>query len=122
MSNKLDTQHIDFLVAKKIMGWDLTATGGGEFGWREWIDANSWTVIPQRNWKPSTEIADVWKVMEKFPFGQWAVILASCERGWQCKIYSLDGPEEYSIAETAPLAISLAALKAAGVDVTEFAP
>lgn len=73
----------------------------------------------------STDIADAWQLIERHP--HYVYVIRSNEdkytgkwkehMTWRCRFYA---PEKFEIeADTAPLAICLAALKALGVEVEE---
>jgi hypothetical protein len=62
----------------------------------------------------STNIADAWLVVEKMQEKGWLVSIRNFPK-WTCEICFYDPIIVY--AETAPLAICLAALKACGVEV-----
>lgn len=65
-------------------------------------------------WMPTRCIEQAWQVLEKIemPFGHDWVITGPSEDFWECKIEDEYGKElSMKTAETAPLAISLAALK-----------
>lgn len=69
-------------------------------------------------WTPpySTEISAAWEVVEKFPAMQ--LFKYANGLGWDCYWHAESGPlNVHAQAETAPLAICLAALKALGVEV-----
>lgn len=138
-------RELDALVAEKVMGWvnvaclngGNTPTGEPDDDWNR--DARNdprhgGTGIPQvhRLEVPdySTQINDAWEVVEKLKRDGWNVSLGG-DNGWGCTIYKIhaQGGKNFSStweesfgpinAETAPLAICLAALKAVGYDVVQ---
>jgi hypothetical protein len=80
-------------------------------GNKEWFTESDLTSIRILIPRYSTNIADAWLVVEKYPDG---VEILKCPDGYICYIYT---DEEYRTeAETAPLAICKVALKACGVE------
>lgn len=117
MSDKLDSEHIDFLCAKKIMGYGLSAIGDGALGWSVPTGENRSEVIPQSQWRPSEKIADAWKVLEKFSAVGFVASVQRLKSGkWMCFIDN-DSGLGFASGDSAPMCICLAALKVVGVDV-----
>jgi hypothetical protein len=127
-------RELDALVAEKVMGWRLEERG---YVATFWVDENgkvkraaepcSIDFCSCEVFSPSTDISDAWKVVEKL-----GIIPNSFYIGYKTdkngkKIYRAFFQKENPIttliytyeadAETAPLAICLAALKAVGVEV-----
>lgn len=122
-------RELDALVAEKVMGWKWCENDIGkeslqppseEYAFLSpnhpvfWADEKGYTKIMPHY---STNIADAWKVVEKMRENFWVqvdvgdIILCSMgEYGFVCSTIQAE-------AETAPLAICLAALKAMGVEV-----
>lgn len=109
-------RELDALVAEKVMGWKLSnATDGTEY----WDNGKFCGGIWPKEWNPSTNIADAWNVVEKMKSKDYLFSLKNIVKGtftfsltdWggNCSTYAAE-------AETAPLAICLAALKAVGVE------
>lgn len=125
-------RELDALVAEKVMGWSLNAHG-------EWLNSdqsftgwhtNESKYDPCHNcgrsnlWHPSTSIEAAWEVVEKMG----GVFRMSTTLGGQYRVTFSDVTvdsysEEYDVgrkydkealADTAPHAICLAALKAVG--------
>lgn len=119
---------IDRLVAEKVMGWPefsgigfpgrcpcfrVTHNGYIEKVLRPaddgWIGAS---------WRPSEDMATAWEVVETFPLED--VMLGPAHNAttgrWEWSV-CFNNPEDIAYANTAPLAICLAALKAKGVEV-----
>src|SRR5690606_29597765 len=120
----MNLREIDRLVAEKVMGWRLKSFPGGGGGFSAWLNddgkimkyENDCTLDaqPYDFWRPTTNIADAWQVVEKFE----SVDLTKKELGYICWIHDNGGSECNNIPqETAPLAICLAALKTVGVEV-----
>lgn len=130
--SELTSEQIDALLATRIMGWELLEVDyiGSEYetlrqkelaDWiREvgiesvgsyWINVEKdfWT---DERWSPSTDIAQAWRVLEHFRRNGYSVVLQTLKGRWVC---SLNG-ELFcmEVADTAPLAICLAASKALG--------
>lgn len=125
------SREIDFQVAERVMGWTK-----GMLYWRD-RDGNDTEryeeysgypedgegVTPNSAWSPSTDIADAWQVVETLVKRfYWLVQVAHCIDmnspimvGWMCRVntYGLNIVER---ADTAPMAICLAALKVAEAD------
>lgn len=133
-------RELDALVAEKVMGLpitDFTKTAcqpyyswGGEYTNIHYAPNNEPYVVtgvekagcPQvrRIDDYSTSIADAWQVVEKLR--ERNVISISCmiNRKWRCEIVQAESAPQQPInafADTAPLAICLAALAATGVDI-----
>lgn len=118
------SRELDAIVAEKIMGylWWHRSEGCNQLyepGSAEW--AADMELIPGKHeteYPPvlgvphySTDIAAAWTLIERHPF---YVYIARVHGFWQCNFYA---PEAFkATADTAPLAICLAALKAAEVD------
>lgn len=102
---------LDALVAEKVMGWK--STGMLELSVTDeepWLDENQcekWCTP-----KYSTDIAAAWKVVEKFSS---RFSMSRDALGWHANMTPFVGGD--CIADTAPHAICLAALKAVGVEV-----
>lgn len=110
-------RELDALVAEKVMEWmwyDGRGTGGPSY-WQDKDGEYSWCAY----WNPSTEIADAWEVVEALRDKGFIVnILIDSPENSTLVSCSLHKPDLYEtmiveqIAETAPLAICRAALKA----------
>lgn len=114
-------REIDALVAEKVMGFGRSTTPP------DW--PQQWR-MPSKNpsaehrkeypywyksFEPSTKIADAWEVVEKMAPDDDEFRLTRHRRGrWLCTFKFFDGLSEG--AETAPMAICLAALAVFGVD------
>lgn len=96
---------IDELVAQDILGWSWSTEDGA-------------VMSPDRNWyagidfKPSTDISDAWKVVEKMSLFSGEYYL------YDNSVWTF--PDDiYVNASTVEMAICLAALKAKGIEVEE---
>jgi hypothetical protein len=101
-------RELDALVAEKIMGWKVEY---GELGHEHFTENGEIKFLPFY----STNISDAWEVVEKFD----DISVSKDKKEFLCEIVVFNGNigrvyEAY--AETAPLAICLAALKAVGYD------
>ena len=122
-------QEIDRLIAEKIMGWrsyDYAQGPENELPRIEWSDQRDlWLLWREKDqdalhWRPSTDIASAWEVIEKIANEGPYKIEVHRYKGdsfWTIKAYH---PEGYSKSCTTsskqmPLAISLAALKSVGI-------
>jgi hypothetical protein len=103
-------RELDALIAEKVMGTNVFDFKGLPSYW----DANIRRDIPHY----STNIADAWLVVEKLVKQCYQFGLANESDGkYFCSLF-FDGAGTFEeSAETAPLAICLAALKACGVEV-----
>jgi Phage ABA sandwich domain len=115
--------ELDALVAREVMGWD--AFGLDEL-WhikgKRSTDVTEWGtphacegVTTNLMWRPSTDIASAWAVVEKMH--ERHCVHLDGGLGWGCKISDAGGLTQatWSVvanAETAPLSICIAALKA----------
>lgn len=118
-------RELDALIAEKVMGWKYRGygNGGGEWtfnGQKMAFGGLNGGSLPHY----STNIADAWMVVEKM--GRWhgfdfMIVMPDPEQTFHLRTYEAgwyeatnDGPERrvVSDADTAPLAICLAALKA----------
>lgn len=126
-------QNIDELVATHVMGWKKEQTGK-LIEWFKYYGEKRYNISYQVSiFHPSTNIADAWTVVEKMNDHGYNVCLNTAHetcggvrRGeaksgdLHCNFFKRNDDVWTSnsvYADTAPLAISLAALKAIGVDV-----
>jgi hypothetical protein len=107
----MNLREIDRLVAEKVMGWEPEEIEGSVYlsGYVLYKREEP-PHIPDYQFKPSTNIQDAWLVVEKFPCLQLTKL---AENRYTCRFYLGDT----AYAETAPLAICLAALKSVRVEV-----
>lgn len=121
-------RELDALVAEKVMGWCWIENDVGqeslqppieEYAYLSrnhpvfWADDKGYTEIMP---KYSTNIADAWQVVEKLRETHWIQVevgtLNICDIGE----YGKGCSTIQEVADTIPLAICLAALKAVGVE------
>jgi hypothetical protein len=112
-------RELDELVATKVMGWsDKTPKGNhsetawyGETGfYKKRYDY----ITKKKNFRPSTRISDAWQVQEKFI----ACTIFRDTDGYEVDlVYKRSQGWVRGVAETAPLAICLASLKAVGHEI-----
>ena len=109
----MTNREIDALIAEKVMGIDVHTKE--EKGWETvYIDKKDWTSIK----KYSTDIAAAWEVVEELI--KDGIFLMSGDKSTVHVYFGRNGPNcNKTGADTAFLAICLAALKAKGVDVEE---
>ncbi len=125
------SRKIDALVAEKVMGWkrevqDRTIVGYRDGGGKFHIISGLQGV--SNCWNPSTDIAAAWEVVEKMRLMGITVFIGIPGRddevgtSFTKRDDVTDEAEEVgsSSAPTAPLAISLAALRAVGVPESEI--
>lgn len=115
-------REIDALVADKIMGWreetdkNRSKMGKPPMTDDEWVDM----IDDSMNYF-SSDIRAAWKVVEKILDKQKRQgVVNICfdhDFGWGALLVMTDEKMEWVHAETAPMAICLAALKAKGVAV-----
>jgi hypothetical protein len=128
----MNLREIDRLVAEKVMGWRLKSFAGAGGGFSAWLNDEGQLVRyetdctlqaqPDEFWRPTVNIADAWLVVEKLKI----VVIPQAgdppkDMQYLAEIYRQPfGNNCEAFAETAPLAICLAALKAIGVDVNDY--
>jgi hypothetical protein len=103
-------RELDALIHKSVFNGQHKA-GFNDYGM--YVSVH-WSQIPHY----STNISDAWLVVEKL--GRFDMFYhPEIVQSYQVKLWSSDGTKMIgkAYAETAPLAISLAALKACGVEV-----
>jgi hypothetical protein len=118
--------ELDALIAEKVMGFKKE--------WQPLWNKHHWLLpnglVIDTNWSPSTDIATAWLVVEKLRLtvwptedGRWFVFRDEFGTGYGDEYWfggsdfskRLEEPSyEWVVAETAPLAICLSALKASG--------
>ena len=127
-------RELDALVAEKVMGGyvvnpDAMANVGEIWYWLHPKDGvlcgmpykvgkmKQWDHQWHR-WKPSIDISAAWQVVEKMRADGWIYEITEHlnDPAIQCAMFAnrSGGDEQWSAANTAPLAICLAALKAVG--------
>jgi len=116
----LEPRERDALVAEKVMGWTNIRWDAGTTWMRDCLDAwigeppegepyNNW---PESLYEFTTDISAAWQVVEKGQLDHlgWNAFY----KAWDCDV-TIKGKMGRARADTAPLAISLAALNATGV-------
>jgi Phage ABA sandwich domain len=118
----MNLREIDRLVAEKVMGWEPFYDDGDlisfvtEFGTLFFSDDD------ESEWNPTIDIADAWQVVEKLKnTGDVLIAKDFDDNQWEVEItiWQNESIHKHFVvkAETAPLAICLAALKSVGVEV-----
>ena len=117
-------RRVDMFVAEEVMGWvymcfsTKPADEVDETMWAWTLPIGDQAFVAPWNWSPSTQIADAWLVVEKLGKLTGKDVLVEhcadgerlCTLGWHYRgIWMKDIQEK---ADTAPLAICLAALEA----------
>jgi hypothetical protein len=119
----MNLRKIDRLVAEKVMGFE---TEGFEWskGTMQFVYKDTGAALITKNIPYySSNIADAWQVVEKLRSRYVYIDLTNNDDLYCCELMEQDWENEsryftyYTDAETAPLAICLAALKAVGVEV-----
>ena len=101
---------------------DLVATHVLKATWRR-ENAMKWMAIEERNTNVirhlSKRISDAWLVVEKMTENGWRtdIAVSPIDGKTICSFDAYDVPKANGVADTAPLAICLAALAAHGIDV-----
>ncbi len=130
--------ELDALVAEFVMGWRHCQDDLTNEMWDTGIHLNhdpemptmKWPNCGPRRWSPSTSIADAWEVVEKLLGDDWECTIdrhkpnyvTACRGAYAFFWHSAEQVEGFTRrggkfgveADTAPLAICLAALKAVG--------
>lgn len=130
---------LDALVAEKVMGARLVEFARDFTAGTFIISEDSGVILAKGKigtayqFRPSTDIAAAWQVVEKLRKSHCCLTLKSdFDYIWECYAIKDENDAEhqseiivdykvYAKAETAPLAICLAALKAMGVNMEETA-
>jgi hypothetical protein len=107
----MDNREINNLVAEKVMGY-VRSKYRGQDGWGT-PDNHTW----YSHFNPAGDILDTWKVVDKLrkvnDFWFELTTAESFSLKYKCT-FQLDDLEESEIADTAQMAICLAALKTVG--------
>ena len=121
-------RELDALVAEKVMGWKLfdraaMGWGPGPSVWSTGENSDDPMSSPTfQGFQPSVDIRHAWLDVKKM--AELHVVSVSCmfNKRWRCEAVQAHSQRQTpvnAIADTAPLAICLAALKAVGVEVEE---
>lgn len=115
----MNLTRINLLIAEKLMGWKLVT-----YGQDKYFSRPDGSAFRYERWNPTTIISDAWKVLEKleslgdvliakdFNSSQWEVEITIWQYGVIQKHFEV-------AAESAPLAICLAALKVIDMEESE---
>ncbi|WP_199425796.1 BC1872 family protein [Thermaerobacillus caldiproteolyticus] len=116
----MNLREIDRLVAEHVMGWEPVYDDGDlisfvtEFGILFFSDDD------EREWSPTIDIADAWQVVEKLIDEGYDINVYNHNKEFNVEINIEEDDKHlwfYGEADSAPLAICLAALKAVGVNI-----
>ncbi len=116
MDITLTKREIDRLVAERVMGWTNLYLEGSRFGTTP--EGKSHRIVPQY----SSDMSAAWEVVERLRHSGYegGIDWTRPELGYECAFWSSPIPPDEmqpSRAETAPLAICLAALRGMGVSI-----
>lgn len=113
-------RELDALIAEKVMGYDVKT-------WNEVYEVAKRKedipviVLEEKQCRSiprySTNISDAWQVVEELSAYYGVEVYQDKVVPCECNVYHLGSRKSRAIADTAPLAICLAALKAVGVEV-----
>lgn len=120
----MNNLEIDRLIAEKIMGWNIREVSDGV----KWIQAEGYELYFSddiyREWMPSEDMSDAWLVVEKLRERKiFTIYDAWDEKDEKIFCANFQYNDTYHVvdysayADTAPMAICLAALKVVGVEV-----
>lgn len=104
----MTNEEINRAIAEKVMGWILVSTRVCD----HWEDEKGVHRGLYSDWYPTERIDHAWQVVEKLKT-KYKVMVGTMwekEEDWWCELD--DGQKIYANADTAPLAICLAALEA----------
>lgn len=117
--------ELNALVAEWVMKWTrLTSPSGDYVPWEDDKRRRHNTHVAARSfaglmeWSPSTDLATAWEVVEKLRTDNYWIQVGTCDAGWNVQIGRINKLLQHVtvVADTVPLAICLAALKAVGHD------
>lgn len=108
-------RELDALIAEKVMGWTPHCQNPAHYV--EVANSTSEMSVIQEvvaYWRPSTDIAAAWQVVEKLRAAGWFYSLSDAVEipEYIVMFYQPDSPDAQAMDESAPLAICRAALKA----------
>lgn len=112
----MNLKEINRLIATKVMEWSVYKEKSG-FEWYAVVEDGKFKFIRSVvTFEPTTDIRDAWKVVDKFVNDDiyFEMVKPDKDGSFICLIGMLNEPTK---ADTAPLAICLAALKAVGVNI-----
>src|SRR5690349_19463129 len=110
-------RKLDALVAEKVMGWTRIPVGSHpNLRSEAWTNNDGATVIFDPPFY-SRRIEDAWQVVEKLDL---QISVTKCRQGYSVTMDQyFCHPIDETVADTAPLAICLAALRARGIKVNQ---
>lgn len=110
----MDLRKIDALVAEKVMGWRPPSEDVADLWERSKVWYSPETASAEHLPDYSSDIADAWEVVEKLESEDpgYFNLSVTTPPGWYVTFVD---PDSCAYADTAPLAICLAALKAKGI-------
>lgn len=106
-------RELDAKVARFVMGWTKATLSDGVAGPEAYWCAGGKAMCLVDSFTPSTSIAAAWEVVERSRLLRWYV-LGDYGGSWAVLEWGEDDYRVYAEADTAPLAICKAALKAVG--------
>lgn len=109
--------ELDALIAEKVMGWKLETIAISAYGKADvWKNETGKIMFYDREWKPTSDISAAWRVVEKITkiYNHFSLVksIHTLNLGWWECLLEVEGSEVVVEADTAQMAISLAALKA----------
>jgi Phage ABA sandwich domain len=119
----MNLREIDRLVATKVMGWKILEIKHTDSGVIGGFYDDGEKLIGVGEWSPTSDIRVAWQVVEKLRDRYVYMNLTNNDDSYCCELMEQDLENSsryftyYADAETAPLAICLAALKAVGVNI-----
>lgn len=112
-----DLRRLDALVAEKVMGWSFQTLRTGDY----WVRSNGDRTIWAGHWAPTTSWDHAGQVVERmrelefgFELHRWNT--EGMRHPYEAKFYPDAFGEFVAEADSAPLAIVLAALRALGAE------
>lgn len=105
MAKQLENHEIDKLVGQHVMGWTFVPGPEGS-----WYDAGV-LLVATEDWSPTTDIHEAWQIVDKLRHEGHALTIFTQTDGWGC---ATSKGVDAGYADTAPMAICLAALAAVG--------
>ncbi|WP_203363062.1 hypothetical protein [Bacillus sp. REN10] len=124
----MNNYEIDQLVAEKVMGWEIKKSElvNAEQTVNTYIESEYVLDVLlfnddiHREWNPSEDISDAWIVVEKLSKEFGVKVYQDEGAPCECDLHHWsEEPKYHGEAETAPMAICLAALESVGVEVPE---
>ncbi|HEY8542624.1 MAG TPA: hypothetical protein VIL29_09590 [Pseudothermotoga sp.] len=113
-------REIDRLVAEKVMGWEPYYDDGDLISFITDAGSLFFSDDDECEWNPTTTIQHAWQVVEKLIDNGYDFTIYNHNKEFNVEINIEEDDKHlwfYGEANSAPLAICLAALKAVGVEV-----